>query len=434
VPLILRGPGIPAGVRLGVTARGIDLFPTLIDFAGVTMANTRLSGRNLAGAIRGRQQLAEEPSFSESLIPLLHYGWSDLRTVRDGRWKYILAPRPELYDLERDPAEVINLVDTEPARARALRGGLERQLSSEQRAAAMPSNAAAVPPDLLEKLGALGYVSAGGPPDRAVAAGADPKDKIDEYKELNRLVRDGLMRLRTKDYTGSVDRFRALLARGVDSFEAHYYLGRGLLAQKKWSQAAPHFERAIDRLPAFTQAYLSLAECRTAAGDLKSAVAALERGEAQTPANPVLYEREAEIWRRLGNRDKAIHAYERELTLVADDALVRVRLGELYRDAGNTDRAAALLREAVRLDPARASYWNSLGMVLGGRGELPAAESAFREAVSRDPSDAQYAYNLGLALDRQGRSTDAIPFFRRALQLEPRFTAARQRLADAHAR
>ncbi|MEZ5284027.1 MAG: hypothetical protein R2712_04295 [Vicinamibacterales bacterium] len=36
-------------------------------------------------------------------MPLVHYGWSDSRTIRDGRWKYILAPVPALYDLDADP-------------------------------------------------------------------------------------------------------------------------------------------------------------------------------------------------------------------------------------------------------------------------------------------------------------------------------------------
>ena len=92
------------------------------------------SGRSLTAALRG-ERVGDEPSFAESLLPLVHFGWSDLRTVRDGRWKYILAPRPELYDLERDPGETNNLAEREPARARAMRAGLEERLRLEQRAA-----------------------------------------------------------------------------------------------------------------------------------------------------------------------------------------------------------------------------------------------------------------------------------------------------------
>ena len=62
------------------------------------------------------------------------------------------------------------------------------------------------------------------------------------------------------------------------------------------------------------------------------------------------------------------------------------------------------------------------------------AEGAFREAVKRDGADAQYAYNLGLALLRQGQGAQARTYFETAIRLEPRFAAARQRLAELGAR
>jgi tetratricopeptide (TPR) repeat protein len=116
--------------------------------------------------------------------------------------------------------------------------------------------------------------------------------------------------------------------------------------------------------------------------------------------------------------------------MAPQDALVRVKLGELYRDAGRTADAIRLLREAVSLDPSIASYWNSLGMILGGSGDLAAAEQAFRDAIARDKTNAQYTYNLGLALVRQNKRSDAAAEFQRTLTLDPKFAAARQRLAE----
>ena len=100
MPLLLRGPGIPAGLRLPVTVRSIDMMPTLLDLLGVAPSVARRpSGRSVAGALRGGPTPPEEPTYAESLTPLLHFGWSDLRSLREGRFKYIQAPRPELYDL-----------------------------------------------------------------------------------------------------------------------------------------------------------------------------------------------------------------------------------------------------------------------------------------------------------------------------------------------
>lgn len=435
VPLIARGPGIPAGLRIGQTARTVDLLPTILDLLRVPMpTGLRLPGRSLAAPFEGRERASDVPTYAESLVPLLHFGWSDLRMMRNGRWKYILAPGSELYDLHDDPNEQNNLLNSRAARAAELRATLDEHLRNERRDGKNRPDRAGVPADLLEKLGALGYVSPGGPAPGSSAAGADPKDKIGEYKVLNRLMREGLTKLREKDYRASASRFESLRAKGIDSFEVHYYLGRALFNLDRARDAAPHFERAIERLPAYAPAYLALADCRILQRDLKGAVAVLRKGRAASPKDASLHEREAEVWRKLRNPDEAIAVYTAMLPLVPTNALVRVRLGELYRDRGQPEQAVPLLREAVKLDPSVASYWNSLGMVLGGADDFRGAEAAFREAATRDPSDPQHTYNLGLALLRQGRAPEAADYFRKTLQLEPGFRAARERLAETKAR
>jgi choline-sulfatase len=191
VPLVFRGPGIKPGTRLSAVARTIDLFPTILDLAGLDSRSYSSSGRSLLAGLRG-DPMQDEPSFAESLVPLLHYGWSDLRAVRDGRWKYILAPRPELYDLDADPRELRNVVDQQPARARAMRTGLEAQLREEKSTSQHNQQASGISPDLLERLGALGYVSPGGSADRK-STGADPKDRLEEYKALSGSMQQALV-------------------------------------------------------------------------------------------------------------------------------------------------------------------------------------------------------------------------------------------------
>jgi len=383
--------------------RAVDLFPTVLELAGIAapaVAAYPRPGRSVAAALEGRPaRIDTESAFAESLTPRIHYGWSDLQTIVDGRWKYVLAPRPELYDLVRDPRELSNLVDAEPARARALKAALERHLAAQGPATNERSDAARVPADMIEKLGALGYVGVGGAHDRH-SVGADPKDKVGEYRLFNRLLREGMVALREEDYSASVERFRALSAHGVDSFEAHYYYGRALVGLRRWRAAAAEFERAIPHLPAFTASYLALADCRKASGDLAAAITAVRRGEEAVPSDPRL----------------------------------RRRLGELHRDGGDLRTAERDFRNAIALDPSEPSQWNSLGMLVGARGDLAEAERLFREAIERDRGEARFTYNLGLTLERERRTADAVAMFRTTLQLDPRFTAAEKRLADLGAR
>src|SRR6185436_13088813 len=116
--------------------------------------------------------------YSESLFPRYHFGWSELYAATDARMRFIKAPRPELYDLGRDPGETENLAARQTATAAAMGDWLARL--------ATPGDAAApaeVSPEVREKLAALGYVG-GGPPATANGTLPDPKDTIGSYQDL----------------------------------------------------------------------------------------------------------------------------------------------------------------------------------------------------------------------------------------------------------
>ena len=175
-----------------------------------------------------------------------------------------------------------------------------------------------------------------------------------------------------------------MLARGVESFEVHYYLARALVAQGRHAEAGPHFDEAARRVPAHADAWREAAECRVRAGDSAGALQRLRSGQAASPGDASLRRREARLLRELGRREEARRAYEAALPLAPRDALLRADLGELLREMGEVEQAIRRQREAVELDPAVASYWNSLGMTLGGAGRL--AGSRGRRSARRGGS------------------------------------------------
>ena len=379
VPLILHGPGVTPGTTVRTVARTIDLFPTILALMEIG-ANQQPSGRSLAPSLRG-EQLPQEPAFAESLVPLLHYGWSDLRSVRDGRWKYILAPRPELYDLDADPGELRNLAGEQDARARAMRTGLESQLRKE-RASPKAADTSGISPEVLERLGALGYVNPGGSIDKK-SAGADPKDKLDEYKALSGLMQQALVAMRGGRSAEAVQHLREVARRGLDSYEVHFYLARALAAGRQWRDSALAYEKATRKFPAGAEAWRGLGESRVALHDPRGAVAAFETLVSLTPQDPVAL----------------------------------MQLGETYRDLARWDDATRTIQRALSIDPGPAQYWNSLGTVLGSGRKMPEAEHAFSEAVKREPSNGLYRYNHGLALQQLGRRDEAMTEFRQAQAL-----------------
>ena len=150
VPLVVCAPGVAARRVAGVTSL-VDLFPTVLRLLGLTVPAAG-DGVSLVPALSGGR-VPERAVYAESLYAT-HFGWGPLRMVRDGRFKFIDAPKPELYDLARDPNEGHNLADEHIATAVALR----RELLGMTADVSAHSDTARLPVERLQALEALGYV------------------------------------------------------------------------------------------------------------------------------------------------------------------------------------------------------------------------------------------------------------------------------------
>jgi choline-sulfatase len=422
VPLLARGPGVPAGTKLDVPVESVDIFPTVLEMLGVALPEkVKASGRSLASSLRGGGEPEPRPLYAESLVARLLYGWGELASIREGPWKLIRAPKPELYNVEEDPEEKDNRIEENHGAAERLRARLDGLAPV---GAGEPPSSSGIDPDLMARLGALGYVGSARA-SSAADAGLDPKDKLSEFRFLNGNMREGLALLQKKSYASSVERFRAILESGNESFQALYYMGRALFGLGRHGEAVSAFEGALALDSSYAPAYLDLAEALLALGKGEEAVSVLRRGQQALPRSAALHEREGEYWVSVRKPREAALAFEAVVERAPKDALAHARLGEQYRDLGEVDKSVGELREAVRLAPDDASYWNSLGMVLGGNDRLTEAEEAFRKAEELNPRDAQYAFNLGLALSRLGRTDEAPSYFRKALENDPGFSPAR---------
>ena len=158
VPLLIRAPyDAMRGRSVSDVVRSVDVLPTVLDLLGIAVER-EVRGPEPGLADDRRQRGLGLDAYAEAVYPRFHFGWSDLRTLQAGRYKYIEAPRPELYDLEKDPKESTNIY---PQR-RALGGQMSARLHSlEQRLSAAASSARApaeIDPDTRDRLASLGYV------------------------------------------------------------------------------------------------------------------------------------------------------------------------------------------------------------------------------------------------------------------------------------
>jgi arylsulfatase A-like enzyme len=184
VPLIVRTPF--SGLRGRIVddvVRSVDVLPTLLDLIGAP--SPAVDGTTLVPLMTGAVASLNLEAYSESLYPL-RFGWSDLHSLRAGRFKVIAAPQPELYDLDHDRFEEHNVFDRERSVAERMLARL-RDMERPASSAISSQNQTNTDADTAAKLASLGYVSrstAASP--RSLTELPDPKDGIEEIESRSR--------------------------------------------------------------------------------------------------------------------------------------------------------------------------------------------------------------------------------------------------------
>jgi Flp pilus assembly protein TadD len=231
-------------------------------------------GRSLVPALAGAPLPARQ-LYAESFAPLFDFGWAGLRAVREGPWKYIAAPRAELYDIGRDPGESVNRISDDPERA----ARLDRDATV--RSPAEPGASAPAAPDAVARLRSLGYLS-GTPRAGSTGTRPDPKDRI---AVASRLATVTSGEVRGDELVATLE---AVLRDDPGNPQAHLRLGFAEVERGRCAQAEPHLRAALDAGMPSADAGLGLAACLGQAGDLTGAREALVAARRAEPGNPVV--------------------------------------------------------------------------------------------------------------------------------------------------
>jgi choline-sulfatase len=413
VPWIMAGPEIDAGRVASTVARGIDIAPTLLDYAGLA-ARPEMEGRSLRRAAAG-EALDDAPAYAESLHAQLQYGWAPLHALRTDRFKLIDAPRAELYDLKADGAETRDRSQEEGARLEALRKELQRIMAT-----TTPVAAQAIDAETAERLGALGYLGGGAPGSAPVATGRDPKDGI---RLATRLGRNGMSVARTEPEK-AIRELTALLAEDPGMFVA-------LRTRAIAYETAGQYEAAIRDLRALEKRGALSAEDSVVLGDnlrlaghAAEAVAVLERTAKKNPRFAQPWLSLAALAVKQSRMADAASAYEKVLTITPDQAEALRGLGDLALIKGDVEEAATRYARVVEADPADAGALSKLGVTRMRMGRAAEGIALFARAVEREPKNAEALLYLAGALASNERPADALPYFERALAAGQRTTMA----------
>jgi arylsulfatase A-like enzyme/Tfp pilus assembly protein PilF len=272
VPLIIKPPaGEGAGRRVKTVVQHVDLAPTILDLAKAPIPGN-LRGQSLTPLLSRDGAIASRPVYSESLYGRYHFGWSQLESLTDGKYRYIRAPREELYDLDVDPRQLSNIADVRPEVVAALRNRLRDVIANGVTAGAME----AVNQEDREAYEALGYVGVAAEPLPPWTELADPKDKweiVERYRSaVNRMMaqdskaaiaqlqamtrtepvmRDvwlllGETAARSNRPDVAVDAYRHAMQLAPDTLDAYLGAAKGLVELKKIDEATRLAQRVVD--------------------------------------------------------------------------------------------------------------------------------------------------------------------------------------------
>jgi arylsulfatase A-like enzyme/tetratricopeptide (TPR) repeat protein len=276
IPLIVKPPaGERAGRRVKIAVQQVDLVPTILNLAKAPLPGN-LRGRSLTPLLDRDGIIANQLIYSESLYGFYHFGWSELTSLTDGRYRYIRAPKEELYDLDADPKEQRNLVDTDVKTLEAFRRGMKTfAVPATPKRIELPNE------EDRERYEIFGYVgtrreaarsgeaggtraagNAGGttavteaassPSSRELVNPIDKRDVVERYRRAINL-------LTTDDLKAAIDQLKALATQ--EPLMRDVWM---LLATAGWRADRPEvaldgYQHAIELDPASSDAYLGAA-------------------------------------------------------------------------------------------------------------------------------------------------------------------------------
>jgi arylsulfatase A-like enzyme/Flp pilus assembly protein TadD len=383
VPLLVRAPGIPAGTRVDRQVRSLDIAPTILELAGLSPGEG-VEGASLLRTLEPGLEEEIRPAYGETFGPLYQFNWSALRFLRQDGFKFIEAPRPELYDLTADPGETKNLWSENPPEiGKRLRREIRRIEEAEKEV-----KAEAVDEETRKKLESLGYVASSRRKDHRALP--DPKDRVEIFVRLEEFLAPGV------PVETQLAGLREVLALEPDNILAQKRVAGLLASQGKYDDAVREYQRLLRIAELDAKDWENLLSSLLLSKRTEEALAVAEQALAEFPWQPELH----------------------------------VLRGEALENAGRLEESRDVYGKAIEVRPKDPeNYWRR-GAVARKLGDTAGAERDFREAISRDPAFEEGRLALARLLSETGREGEAVELLGRAEGASAKAALAEARIAS----
>jgi arylsulfatase A-like enzyme/Flp pilus assembly protein TadD len=381
VPVLIHLPGSTSTKTVSELVSLADLMPTILEVLKVEIP-AEAQGHGLLPLMVPKKAGEYRNLYAETFLPRLHFNWSELRAVETEKYQFIDAPKPELYDLSKDPGETQNLYADKKAVAEELRNRLTA-LVGQYSAGQELAEKTGLDPALMERLKSLGYAgfSGGGSPTVSDRSLPDPKDRIQTYE----LISDAIAESQHGEYQSSAAKLTVALHTEPNSVPIHYLLGLNYHRLHEFPKAVEEFQRVLQLSPDYS-------------------LAAFQLGLA---------------YGHSGNFDQAIQTLKHALELDGTNFSAAYNLGAAYLKKEMVPEAVAAFRQTISINPEYAPGYRALGEILLYEKKVDESLAELRRAEDLDPHDAGTHAALAKALSAKGLNAEADDEMRKAQQSRP---------------
>ncbi len=404
-----------------------DIMPTVCEMTALP-APPQAQGRSLVPLFFRPEAGERTVAYAETFYPRYHYGWSELRSLQDRRYKLIQAPVPELYDLEKDPDETKNLVYLEKEVFTRLNAEAER-FNAAAGQDALTQDYRKVDEDTRERLAALGYVGAF--MDQSKLQGrrlANPRDKIGVFNAISRARELGM----GGNAEEGIQELKAITAEDPEIGDAWFALGNVYFRSRDFPAAIDAFRRALDLKPDDTFAVINTANAYQSMGRPDEAEAFvldyLKRG----------FE-DSQLYFLLGNMnfqrqkfDRAAGFFRQSLALNKESAASENALAAIAIERDDLGEAERRLQAALAIDPHLLNLHFNVAQAREKQGRLEEAEAEYLAEIAESPKHYKAMFNLARLYRLRGRTDDELRMLRRTIETNPDFPLAYFYIARNH--
>ncbi len=232
-------------------------------------------------------------------------------------------------------------------------------------------------------------------------------------------------------WTDSIALFRHASKVTDRNYLAHNSLALEYINEKKYEEALPHLQKALEINPRSPEIILNLGIFDYHAGKYDEAIEKVTRALGLKPDWYQANEWLGKIYLAKGDADKAMYHFNLAIQSLTQGDPSSGGMGQALIFQNRLDEALHYTLQAIETQPQNEKLHNNAGYILIRQGKIDEAILQFQEAVRIAPGYAKAHSNLGAALMQRNRADEAIQHFRTALRLDPGNETARENLQYA---